>query len=66
MEKKSPEEISESFELSDIQKKMLKEKCPACGEGILHPVRGNGEEGENYLWCNLCFCSVDSCGGYTD
>jgi len=54
------------IELSRIQKKMLKEKCPACGEGELHAIQGNGDEGENYLWCNKCDCSVDSTGGYTN
>ena len=50
-------------ELTKIQKKMIKEKCPACGSGELHEVAGDGEQ---YLWCNNCDCSVDSSGGYTN
>lgn len=49
--------------LSKIQKEMIKHKCPACKQGRLHEVPG---ETENYLWCNVCDCSVDSDGGYTN
>ncbi len=57
--------------LTEIQKEALKHKCPACGEGELHEVEGNscdenGEVIENYLWCNNCDLSMDSCGGYTN
>lgn len=49
--------------LSKIQKKMIKEKCPACDEGNLHEVDGDSEQ---YLWCDICDCSVDCNGGYID
>lgn len=49
--------------LSTIQKEIIKHKCPACEEGELHQVGG---ETEDYLWCNMCYCSVDSDGGYTN
>lgn len=49
--------------LSTIQKKIIKHKCPACKKGKLHKVTG---ETEDYLWCNMCYCSVDSDGGYTN
>jgi len=55
--------IERQNKLSKIQKKMIKEKCPACGEGKLHEVDGDGEQ---YLWCNNCDCSVDGGGGYTN
>lgn len=51
------------MELTAIQKKMIKEKCPACKEGSLFEVEGKTEV---YLWCDRCYCSVDSSGGYTD
>ena len=55
--------IERKNKLSKIQKKMLKEnECPACGVGKLHEVDGDGEQ---YLWCNNCDCSVDSNGSYT-
>jgi len=49
------------YNLSDIQKNMLTKKCPSCKYGKLHPVEG---EKENYLWCDTCDLSMDSCGGY--
>ena len=55
--------IERENKLSKIQLAMIKEKCPACGEGELHEVDGDGEQ---YLWCNNCDCSVDSDGGYTN
>ncbi len=54
--------IERENELSKIQLAMIKEKCPACGEGKLHEIDGDGEQ---YLWCDNCDCSVDGDGGYT-
>ena len=48
--------------LTEIQRKIQKSKCPACKEGRLQRVDG---ETEIMLWCNLCYCAVDSDGGYT-
>lgn len=53
----------EAWDLSDIQKESLMTTCPACEEGFLHPVGG---EGEDYLWCDTCDLSMDSDGGYTN
>ena len=54
--------LRNKVKMSEIQKKAIKEKCPNCKEGDLHEVEG---EVENYLWCNSCDLSMDSCGGYT-
>ena len=51
------------LKLTAIQKKYMKEGCPACETGKLHEVDG---ENEIYLWCNNCDCSMDSSGGYTN
>jgi uncharacterized protein (DUF983 family) len=50
------------MELSDIQKEAIQKKCPHCEVGELHEVDGDVEQ---YLWCNNCDLSMDSCGGYT-
>lgn len=56
--------------LTSIQKEALKNNCPHCEEGKLHPVKGLDEDEisgttENYLWCNTCLLSMDGSGGYT-
>lgn len=55
-------DIKYPTKLTAIQRKLQKSKCPACKEGRLHRVDG---ENEIMLWCNLCYCAVDSDGGYT-
>ena len=51
-------------ELTPIQTEMLDKKCPACGEGDLHPVGQGDDSNETCLWCNNCDCSVDGDGGF--
>lgn len=47
--------------MTEIQKRMIKEKCPACEVGNLREVDGDNEV---LLWCDTCDCSVDGSGGY--
>lgn len=59
-----------SKKLTDIQKEWLKMPCPECG-GTLREVDGvdsgfDGEESEQFLWCNSCLLSMDGSGGYTN
>lgn len=56
----------DDYNLSRIQKRMLKQPCPACEVGSLYPVESDSNNEENYdvLWCDSCDCSVDDSGGY--
>lgn len=52
------------MEMTEIQKRMIKEKCPACKIGNLREVEGNEGFDEIVLWCDYCDCSIDGSGGY--
>jgi len=51
--------------MTEIQKRMIKEKCPACKVGNLRVVDGTAYgDTEVCLWCDTCDCSIDGSGGY--
>lgn len=52
--------------MNNLQKQAIKDKCPHCEIGNLHPVETSLEElEETLLYCNHCLLAMDSDGGYT-